>query len=132
MPNDMKLPEGKTCVACFHVRKCVGMFGVTETNTACDFSPSRFRLRHVHGTTIKEIIADYLLLNGYDGLYCDECACGDDNLMPCDSDGLQHCQPGYKWDCKKCPNEKNGDYYCPNYDGADWCMNAEKQGGENV
>lgn len=43
--NEMKLPQGKTCGDCAHVRRCRA-FGFTpsETETSCDFHPSRFRL----------------------------------------------------------------------------------------
>lgn len=39
----MRLPAGKTCGDCVHQRHCVAMFGHAETDTVCDFYPSRFR-----------------------------------------------------------------------------------------
>jgi hypothetical protein len=39
----MRLPAGKTCGDCAHVRKCVAMFGHVPADTSCDFYPSRFR-----------------------------------------------------------------------------------------
>lgn len=42
MNEDMKLPEGKTCADCVHVKRCTSMFGVNTTDTECDFGPSRF------------------------------------------------------------------------------------------
>lgn len=39
----MDLPEGKTCGDCFHVARCVMMFGAKPENTSCDFEPVRFR-----------------------------------------------------------------------------------------
>lgn len=39
----MRLPPGKTCGDCAHVRRCVAMFGHVPADTACDFYPSRFR-----------------------------------------------------------------------------------------
>ncbi len=39
------LPEGKTCADCVHVRRCVEMFGQKPEDTACQFIPSRARLR---------------------------------------------------------------------------------------
>lgn len=38
----MVLPEGKTCVNCYHFKRCSKMFAATETRTDCDFYPSRF------------------------------------------------------------------------------------------
>ncbi len=42
-PDKMRLPAGKTCGDCFHIRRCKAMFGHVETDTYCDWSPSRFR-----------------------------------------------------------------------------------------
>ncbi|MEX0497688.1 hypothetical protein AB3X34_04525 [Raoultella terrigena] len=41
-PDKMKLPAGNTCGNCRHLRRCKAMFGHTETDTYCDWSPSRF------------------------------------------------------------------------------------------
>lgn len=43
-----------------------------------------------------EIVKEYLIANGYDGLgnSCDECSCGVDSLAQCD--GMRDCcEPGY-------------------------------------
>lgn len=40
--DDMKLPEGKTCASCFHLQKCVELFGGDPTYDYCSFSPSRY------------------------------------------------------------------------------------------
>lgn len=40
-PDKMQLPVGKTCGDCTHIRRCKGIFGHTETDTYCDWSPSR-------------------------------------------------------------------------------------------
>lgn len=47
-PEKMKLPAGKSCGDCTHIYRCKVMFGHTETDTYCDWSPSRF------GTARKE------------------------------------------------------------------------------
>jgi hypothetical protein len=39
----MGLPEGKTCGDCVQVRRCVGIFGHTPTDTYCDWYPRRLR-----------------------------------------------------------------------------------------
>lgn len=40
-PDKMKLPPGLTCGDCKHIRRCKAMFGHTETDIYCDWSPSR-------------------------------------------------------------------------------------------
>ena len=44
-PDKMRLPVGATCGDCVHLRRCVSIFGHTETDTTCDWSPSRFQAR---------------------------------------------------------------------------------------
>ena len=41
-PDKMRLPKGITCGDCVHIRRCKGIFGHVETDTYCDWSPSRF------------------------------------------------------------------------------------------
>lgn len=41
-PDKMKLPAGKTCGDCTHIKRCKAMFGNVEMDTACDWSPSRY------------------------------------------------------------------------------------------
>jgi len=55
---------------------------------------------------VKEIIRNFLIAGGYDGLYCEECGCSLEELIPCGSDFSQ-CKPGYfvKCDIKNCENE---------------------------
>jgi len=40
---EMRLPPGKTCGDCWHLRRCLA-FGFTknEERTGCDFHPNRF------------------------------------------------------------------------------------------
>lgn len=40
-PDKMQLPVGKTCGDCTHIPHCKAIFGHTETDTYCDWSPSR-------------------------------------------------------------------------------------------
>lgn len=42
-PDKMNLPRGMTCGNCVHIDRCKAMFGHVETDTRCDWSPSRFR-----------------------------------------------------------------------------------------
>ena len=48
--------------------------------------------------TVKEIVKQYLIDHGYDGLYSDagECGCDLANLLDCDMAGTGQCKPGYK------------------------------------
>lgn len=41
-PDKMKLQPGVTCGDCFHIYRCKSIFGHVETDTYCDWSPSRF------------------------------------------------------------------------------------------
>ncbi|MDU4655502.1 MAG: hypothetical protein E6Y40_12120 [Klebsiella oxytoca] len=41
-PDKMELSAGNTCGNCRHIRRCKAMFGHTETDTYCDWSPSRY------------------------------------------------------------------------------------------
>ncbi|MFV4746288.1 hypothetical protein [Citrobacter portucalensis] len=41
-PDKMRLPKGVSCGNCHHIPRCKAMFGHTETDTYCDWSPSRF------------------------------------------------------------------------------------------
>lgn len=41
-PEKMRLPMGVTCTDCRHFRCCNLMFGHVETDTYCDWSPSRY------------------------------------------------------------------------------------------
>jgi hypothetical protein len=45
--------------------------------------------------TCKEIIAQYLKKNGFDGLATDDCGCRIDDLFPCSSD-FSDCQPAHR------------------------------------
>lgn len=47
-PDKMRLPQGTTCGDCVHIRRCSMIFGHTETDAYCDWSPSRF-----HAATAK-------------------------------------------------------------------------------
>jgi hypothetical protein len=41
-PDKMRLPKGQTCGDCAHIQRCKSIYGHTETDTSCDWSPSRF------------------------------------------------------------------------------------------
>ena len=43
---------------------------------------------------VREIVMEYLLANGYDGLCADDCGCEIDDLGPC-GESFWHCVPGY-------------------------------------
>lgn len=39
----MRLPAGETCGDCLNIKRCKAIFGHTEADTYCDWSPSRFQ-----------------------------------------------------------------------------------------
>ncbi|EGU6737062.1 hypothetical protein JFP56_004498 [Salmonella enterica subsp. enterica] len=41
-PDKMRLPKGVSCGNCRHIPRCKAIYGHTETDTYCDWSPSRF------------------------------------------------------------------------------------------
>lgn len=44
-----------------------------------------------------QMVRSYLEQNGYDGLFCEECGCSLDDLMPCGrNEWSWSCQAGYK------------------------------------
>ena len=46
---------------------------------------------------VYDIVKKYLIDNGYDGLYTDDCGCLVDDLMPCSGCGdIINCQAGYR------------------------------------
>lgn len=80
--------------------------------------------------TIKEIIMNYLKENGYDGLLGDNCACGIDDICPCDDDGLLECEPAYKTVCDRAKCWRDDDYYCDGETGGD-CYTTIKPKAQN-
>ena len=46
--------------------------------------------------TVKEIVKDFLIAHGYDGLWNDDCGCFLVDLMPCNFDGIHMCKAGHK------------------------------------
>jgi len=50
--------------------------------------------------TVLKITKEYLVANGFDGLYVDgECACRVDDLRPCMTGFFHECKPGYLGPC---------------------------------
>ena len=47
---------------------------------------------------LKKIVAEWLVENGYEGLYREICGCKVDDLMPCDEPGPD-CKPGHIVPC---------------------------------
>lgn len=67
--------------------------------------------------TVQEIVKEYLILNGSDGLAGKYCGCGIGELMPCDDCGSGQCVPAYQRTCSKCQEviytpEKEGEVVC--------------------
>jgi hypothetical protein len=64
--------------------------------------------------TVKEIVIKYLEENGFEGLVCwntswDGCGCGIEDLMPCDGECIDRCEPAYKVPCTGEDCEYGGD-----------------------
>jgi hypothetical protein len=53
-PDKMNLQPGLTCGDCFHIHRCKAMFGHVETDTRCDWSPSRF---HPSSALLARVVA---------------------------------------------------------------------------
>lgn len=49
--------------------------------------------------TIREIVKAFLVQHGYDGLWCEWCACNLDDLFPCDECPGDDCQAGHIVPC---------------------------------
>jgi len=47
--------------------------------------------------TVRQIVADRLKADGYDGLFCSvgDCGCVLDDLMPC-CESCEHCEAGFR------------------------------------
>lgn len=68
------------------------------------FSQDELKYSESTGTpTVQEIVAAYLRMNGYDGLFNEwsQCACKPDEFMPCDGQ-VDQCKPGYEVICNGC------------------------------
>jgi hypothetical protein len=57
-PDKMRLPTGKTCGDCAHIRRCMAIFGHVETDKHCDWSPSRFvEVRKAGATVVRAALS---------------------------------------------------------------------------
>jgi len=54
--------------------------------------------------TVKEIVRDYLVAGGFDGLYSGggDCECEVADLFPCGAEGVGGCHAGYRQPCNYC------------------------------
>lgn len=57
--------------------------------------------------TVKELLARALSANDFDGLTSSDCACFNDDLVPCNQDPCD-CQPGHKVRCPDKDDCKRG------------------------
>ncbi len=46
-----------------------------------------------------DIVAEYLKVNGYDGLCADDCGCGLGSLVECSGECFADCVPAHKLTC---------------------------------
>lgn len=63
----MRLPVGKTCSDCLHVKFCIGIGCTKAESTSCDYYPNRFgeepasksdRHYQAHHAAVEKMIAD--------------------------------------------------------------------------
>lgn len=67
--------------------------------------------------TVKEILIEWLTEHEYSGLWNEEdCGCPIDDLILCDGESIEDCQPGYK---VKCDSKTS-------YSGFDWKIVSQK------
>lgn len=52
-PDKMRLPVGISCGYCSHIKRCKAIFGHVETDSYCDWSPSRFVAAIAKATGVK-------------------------------------------------------------------------------
>ena len=45
---------------------------------------------------LKDIVLEYLVAHGYDGLCNEHCGCRLSGLMPCEGVDIDACEPGYR------------------------------------
>jgi hypothetical protein len=79
--------------------------------------------------SVQEIVEKWLKDNGYSGLFCDNCGCEIDDLMPCSGDisGLNTCEAGYKVHCDtNCPECERNDWCDMDPEFSDWYITGEK------
>lgn len=78
--------------------------------------------------TVKKIVKAYLQANGYTGLVNGDvpCGCEISDLMPCDSEDMANCKPGYKHLCRRCPAKKDCEVEGGHNDGGEWCISISK------
>jgi hypothetical protein len=65
-----------------------------------------------HAMTVREIVKDWLIEHGYDGLFNEDCGCALDMLMTCEGDATW-CEPGHKIPCnpETCPAGGGCEYH---------------------
>ena len=71
--------------------------------------------------TVRDIIEDYLIEHGYEGLQYDECGCTLDEIFMCASD-CSDCNPAYVFRCGKCSKYDK----CDDTFGGEWLCSTVK------
>ncbi len=72
-------------------------------------------MRKRKSITVRQIVKEYLIKNGYDGLYDENCGCPVDDLAPCDT-CIYDCRPGHKVPCdpETCPADGKCEHHIGN------------------
>lgn len=81
------------------------------------------------GTTVVEMVEEWLADNDYDGLTDGRCACSGASLMRCGFVSCRRCSAAYLFPCTRCAHLTS----CDRTDGSDtystdvdWCMDFEE------
>ena len=78
---------------------------------------------------IRDIVAEWLETNGYDGLAGDACGCLLSDIMPCDYPSMYDCVPGYKVPCPggdECPADGDCDWHVVEHKPQDYDAQLER------
>ena len=81
--------------------------------------------------SVQKIVEHWLKSNNYTGLYCEECGCEIDDLMPCAgfNSGIDRCNAGYKVHCDTNCSDCHRNEWCdmdPEF--ADWYISENREG----
>lgn len=76
--------------------------------------------------TVQKIVKEWLIANGFTGLYTEECGCEIDDLMPCWNERL-NCLAGYKVFCStNCETCHRNEWCDMDPEFSNWYIAGEK------
>ena len=90
---------------------------------------------NIFSKTIREIIENYLVKHGYDGLFNADigCGCVIEDICLDDSDRILGCEPAYKVVCdrERCPRVNDDENDCEGETGGDCFTTVKPKESEN-